>query len=42
MTTCGSCKHYADNTCYILTTALSLFDDVYTTTPACEHFEQRK
>lgn len=41
MTTCGSCKHYADNTCYSLTTALSLFDDVYTTTPACEHFEQR-
>ena len=42
MTTCGSCKHYADNTCYSLTTALSLFYDVYTTTPACEHFEQRK
>ena len=42
MTTCGSCKHYADNTCYSLDAAPSLLDMFYATTPACEHFEQRK
>ena len=42
MSTCGTCKHYADNTCYSLDAAPSLLDMFYATTPACEHFEQRK
>jgi hypothetical protein len=39
--TCGGCKHYGNNSCYCPEAALSLLDDVYVTTPACEHFEPR-
>ena len=39
--TCGDCKHYGNNSCYSPKAALSLLDDVFTTTPACEHFEPR-
>jgi hypothetical protein len=38
--TCGECKHYGNNSCYCPEAALSLLDDVYVTTPACEHFER--
>jgi hypothetical protein len=38
--TCGECKHYGNNSCYCPSAALSLLDDVYTTTLACEHFER--
>lgn len=41
MSTCGNCRHYADNACYSLDAAPSLLDMFYATTPACEHFEQR-
>lgn len=37
--TCGGCKHYGNNSCYSTEAAFSLLDDVYASTPACEHFD---
>lgn len=39
MNTCGDCKCYSANSCFSVKDTLSLLDDVFTTTPACEHFE---
>ena len=42
MSTCGDCRQYGNNSCYSTKAALSLLDDVFTSTPACEHFEPRE
>lgn len=39
MSTCGDCRCYSANSCFSVKAALSLLDDVYRDTPACEHFD---
>lgn len=39
MSTCGGCRCYSANSCFSVKAAMSLLDDVYRDTPACEHFE---
>lgn len=36
--TCGQCRHYSGNSCFSVEAALSLLDDVFATSKACEHF----
>ena len=39
MSTCGGCRCYSANSCFSVKAAMSLLDDVYRDTQACEHFD---